>query len=216
MKLNEKQKLTVILLVLGLGFAGLGTLTFFKFSERMELDKEMERLVEQEKAASEKIKRIPQLREERGRLASTIDEYAKILPKETHVEHDAFVDTIDTYRQDTNIVIKRAEYVPAVGKATKHDKKKKSRVQPKKFIRHRYKFELVGTVQDFISFANKIENHTRFLKIDEFNIRPKGAPAQVASFDSMTAARELVNADDKEKEIDLTISTYTYNTREQS
>ena len=69
MKLNEKQKLTVILLVLGLGFAGLGTLTFFKFSERMELDKEMERLVEQEKAASEKIKRIPQLREERGRLA---------------------------------------------------------------------------------------------------------------------------------------------------
>ncbi len=207
MRLNDKQKMTVVLLVMGLALIGLGTLTFFKYRERSERLTEMDGYVKREKAANQKIQRIPELRKDRDRLASTIKEYADILPKEAHVEHDAFVDTIDNYRQDTNIVIKRAEYVkPTAARG----KKNAAPTSPTKFIRHKYKFELVGTIQDFISFINKIENHTRFLKVDAFNIRPLGAPATAPRFDGVSSDRELANADNPIKEIDLTISTYTY------
>ncbi len=198
MKLNEKQRLAVVMLVLGLAVIGLGTLIFFKFQERLRLNRKMEEYAKQERMASEKIKRIPKLREERNRLASRIDEYAAILPKDAHVEHDAFVDTIDSYRQDTNIVIKKAQYVQP--RSNKSKKKKK----PEKFIRHRYKFSLVGTVPHLIAFMNKIENHTRFLKVDAFNIHPVGGAS------SGTPELELDAADDPLKEIQLTITTYTY------
>ncbi len=202
MKLNEKQRMAVVMLVLGLAVIGLGTLIFFKFQERIRLNAKMEDYVKQERMAAEKIKRIPKLREERDMLASRIDEYAAILPKDAHVEHDAFVDTIDSYRQDTNIVIKKAEYVkPKTGKKGKKGEEEK----PEKFIRHRYKFELVGTVPHLISFMNKIENHTRFLKVDAFDIHPVGGGASGGA-----PELELDAADDPLKEIQLTITTYTY------
>jgi hypothetical protein len=90
----------------------------------------------------------------------------EILPKEEHVQHEAFMEIIDAYRKDTKIIIQKAEYV----------KKKDDEKSPKQenFIRHRYKFKLLGTVPDFIEFVNKIENHTRFLKVDTIKIRPLG------------------------------------------
>lgn len=198
MKLNEKQRMAVVMLVLGLAVIGLGTLIFFKLQERRVLNKKMDEAVKRERMASEKIKRIPKLREERDTLASRIDEYAAILPKDAHVEHDAFVDTIDGYRQDTNIVIRKAEYI-------KPRSRKKKGSKPEKFIRHRYKFALLGTVPHLISFINKIENHTRFLKVDAFDIRPVGGTSGGGA-----PELELDAADDPLKEIQLTITTYTY------
>lgn len=203
MKLNEKQRMAVVLMVLGLAVIGLGTLIFFKLQDRRSLNKKMEELVTKERDASEKIKRIPKLREERNTLASRIDEYAAILPKDAHVEHDAFVDTIDSYRRDTNIVISKAEYIKP--RTVKRGKKgKKGGKKTEKFIRHRYKFQLLGTVPDLIAFMNKIENHTRFLKVDAFDIRPVGGAGGGAP------ELELDAADDPLKEIQLTITTYTY------
>ena len=197
MKLNEKQRMAVVMMVLGLAVIGLGTLIFFKLQERRALNKKMEEYLSRERDAKEKIKRIPKLREERNTLASRIDEYAAILPKDAHVEHDAFVDTIDSFRQDTNIVISKAEYIKP--KAGKGDKKKRE-----KFIRHRYRFQLLGTVPHLIAFMNKIENHTRFLKVDAFDIRPSGGGGRGAP------ELELDAADDPLKEIQLTVTTYTY------
>ena len=205
MKLNEKQRMAAVMLVLGLAVIGLGTLIFFKFQERLSLNNKMEDYVKQERMAAEKIKRIPQLREDRDKLASRIDEYAAILPKDAHVEHDAFVDTIDSYRQDTNIVIRKAEYLkPRTGKKGKKGKKG-GEAKPEKFIRHRYRFELLGTVPHLIAFINKIENHTRFLKVDAFDIRPVGGASGGGA-----PELELDAADDPLKEIQLTITTYTY------
>ncbi len=202
MKLNEKQRMAVVLMVLGLAVIGLGTLIFFKLQERRSLNKKMEELVTKERDAAEKIKRIPKLREERDTLASRIDEYAAILPKDAHVEHDAFVDTIDGYRRDTNIVISKAEYIKP--RTVKRGKRGKGAPKTEKFIRHRYKFALLGTVPHLIAFMNKIENHTRFLKVDAFDIRPVGGGGGGAP------ELELDAADDPLKEIQLTITTYTY------
>ena len=198
MKLNDKQKCTVVIVILVLGILGVGTLTFLKFRERIDLDSKMQAYLQQEKEATAKIKRIPELREQRDKLAASVEDYADILPPEAHVQHDAFVNTIDSYRGA--VVIKSAEYVPQGERNARGDVP----VEEEKFIRHRYRFELLGTVPDFIAFVNKIENHTRFLKVDAFTIRPIGAPTNAGS---MSPERELANDDSPVKEIDVVVST---------
>lgn len=215
MKLNEKQKILLTIAVFGILVAGLVTLNIFKFQQRSELLAKLDGLRQEEEKANDKIKRIPELRDKRSNLANIIDEYTEILPKEEHTQHDAFVEIIDGYRRDTQIVIQKTEYLkpktetaPApAGQAGEGSKRQKEN-----FIRHRYKFKLVGTVPDFLRFINKIENHTRFLKIDAISIRPLGSAeeANESSGDDKADADEIGRARIPYKDIELTVSTYTY------
>ena len=207
--MNDKQKITAGFVVLVLGVFGLGVMHYLKFSERSDMQVEIDRLTRQSQEAQAKIRRIPTLTDEREKLISVIDEYSEILPREEHVQLDAFVDIIDGYRRDTDIIIQRAEYVPLVEKQSRRrtpDQETKRR----DFFRHRYKFELLGTVPDLIAFVNKIENHTRFLKVDALRIKPLGAGSETRSSSADQEEQELAQAAEKVKEIELTISTYTY------
>jgi len=204
MRLNEKQKILLTLIVFGLLVGGLVTVNVFKFRDRSELLAKIDALQEEENKANAKIKRIPELRDKRANLANTIDIYAEILPKEEHTQHDAFVEIIDSYRKDTQIVIQRTEYLKAKSET---DEKKKSK---ENFIRHRYRFKLVGTVPDFLRFINKIENHTRFLKIDAITIKPLGAADELNEFDEKADSDEIAKARIPFKDIEVTVSTYTY------
>ena len=204
MRLTDKQKFIVVAAVITVFLCGLGALNFLKFRERSDLITQIDRLSAEEAAATAKIKQIPELREKRAKLINIIDQYAEILPREEHVQHDAFVDIIDSYRKDTKIIIQKAEYVKI-----KEDEKAPKRDN---FIRHRYRFKLLGTIPDFIEFSNKIENHTRFLKIDAINIRPLGTAEESGGEDLGDKADdvELAAASESVKEIELTVSTYTY------
>src|SRR5262245_53799559 len=135
MKFNEKQKIVLVLLVFLAVIGGLVTLNVFKFRNRSELLAKIDGLVEEENKANNKIKRIPELREKRANLANIIDQYAEILPKEEHTQHDAFVEIIDSYRKDTQIVIQRTEYVKQ--KSEVEDAKKGKVAAKENFIRHR-------------------------------------------------------------------------------
>ncbi len=202
-RLNDKQKILAAAGVFVLVVGGLGALNYMKFSERRELEAQVAKYTAEEQAATAKIKQIPELREKRAKLIDNLEKYAEILPKEEHVQHEAFMEIIDGYRKDSKIVIQKAEYVKV-----KEDEK-----APKQenFIRHRYKFKLLGTVPDFIEFVNKIENHTRFLKVDTFNIRPLGTMDENgAELDDKADDTELSAASDPIKEIELSVSTYTY------
>jgi hypothetical protein len=193
MRFNEKQKIIITAGIFLILVGGLGALNYFKFKGRSELLAQLDKFSAEEQALTAKIKQIPDLREKRAKLINIIDQYVEILPKEEHVQHEAFM----------KIIIKKAENV----------KKKDDEKSPKQenFIRHRYKFKLLGTVPDFIEFVNKIENHTRFLKVDTIKIRPLGTLEESGEDlgekpddDELTAASEPV------KEIELTVSTYTY------
>jgi hypothetical protein len=204
MKLNEKQKVIVTAAVFLLVLAGVGALNYFKFQERGRLRADMQRYQREEQAAREKRKRIPELVEQRAKLIEQIDRYTEILPPEKHVQHEAFVRTMDEYRRDTKLLIKTAEYVPV-----KQDPNER---EQQNFVRHRYKFKLVGTVPDFLDFIAKVENHRRFLKIDAINISPFGVTGEFTEGDlGDRNDRELLEkAKGELKEIDLTVSTYTY------
>ena len=184
---------------------GLGALNYGKLRTRFDLLDQLDQYREEERLANDKMRRIPELREQRSKLINIIDQYAEILPREQHVQHDAFVEIIDGYRQDTKILIQKAEYI--------RPKKAKDKNPVKEnFVRHRYKFKLLGTVPDFIEFVNKIENHTRFLKVDALSIRPVGSTAE-DNYDDLgdkSDDEELARASEPVKEIELTVSTYTY------
>jgi Tfp pilus assembly protein PilO len=205
MRLNEKQKIVLVILVFGLLVSGLVALNVMKYRSRSELLAKIDVLKEEEDKANNKIKRIPELRDKRLNLANIIDQYAEILPREEHTQQDAFVEIVDSFRRDTQLVIQRTEYLRP--KQEGEEGKKKSK---ENFIRHRYRFKLVGTVPDFLRFMNKIENHTRFLKIDAISIKPLGAPDELNEFDDKADSDEIAKARIPFKDIELTVSTYTY------
>jgi hypothetical protein len=206
-KYSEKQKVIIALAVFGLVLGGLLVMNVLKFNHRSELLARIDALRGEEEKATAKIKRIPELREKRANLATIINQYAEILPKEEHTQHDAFVEIIDSYRKDTQIVIQRTEYLKP--KTEADDGKTK---RPKEnFMRHRYRFKLVGTVPDFLRFINKIENHIRFLKIDAISIKPLGASEESSSdIDERSDTEEIAKARIPFKDIEVTVSTYTY------
>ncbi|HLU46617.1 MAG TPA: hypothetical protein VK116_00990, partial [Planctomycetota bacterium] len=147
MRVNDKQKIGVVVGGCVLAVAGMVFLLYSSFSRRSELVEQMQSLQGRESAAQAKIKRIPSLLEEKASLASTVAEYAEILPADQHVQHEAFVDTIDGYRRDTKIIIQKADYV----KIREPSPKRGGKEAPKReesFVRHRYRFSLVGTVPD--------------------------------------------------------------------
>jgi len=206
--MNDKQKYIAGFVVLGLAIAGLAGLHYAKICDRGEMVEEIDRFSKQSKDLQEKIKRIPGLQAGREKLVSVINEYSQILPREEHVQHDAFVDIIDSYRRDTDIIIQKAEYVPIKEKKAGG---KNDPVEQKDFFRHRYRFRLLGTVPELISFMNKIENHTRFLKVDAVKVKPLGSSEDArSSMSEEEEEKELAQAEQDVKEIELTISTYTY------
>lgn len=205
MRLNDKQKIWVTAAAFATVALAIGGLSYYKTRERQDLQAKMRRCLEEEAAANAKLARIPGLREERVKLANIIDQYAEILPREGEVQHDTFVDTIDGYRRDTKVVIQKAEYI-------RPRSEKEGAGTKESFVRHRYRFKLLGTVQDFLNFVNKIENHTRFLKVDAISIRPVGSASEDVGdeLSDRVDEDELHRASEPIKEIELTVSTYTY------
>ena len=202
MKVKDKQRVIMTAVAFFVVSCGIGALNFFKFKERSKIRGEIARLDQEEQLAEEKIKKIPELLDKRSDLVATINRYVEILPPEEEVQHIKFVNIIDKYRQETAMIIQKAEYVPIkIDGATKASQR---------FIRHRYRFKLIGTFSDFLEFVNRIENHTRFLKVDSFTIKPFGSLGGFGGASARAGEAELMRAANSKKDIDLTVSTYTY------
>lgn len=201
MKLNEKQKIIVATLVFVVLVGSLIASNVMKFNERKELMARHDNLVAEEKKANDRIAQIPELRKKRANLANIIDQYASILPEEKHIEHDAFADIIDRFSQETQVVIQKVDYLQSNQEEENPDEN---------FIRHRYRLTLVGTFPNFLRFANRIENHERFLKLDDISIKPLGAGTRNVSNTSKNETELLDMASVPFKDIEVTLSTYTY------
>ncbi len=206
MRINEKQKIIAAVLVFTLFTAVMAALNYFRFEERGTLLAKIDSLQKEEKKANEMIRQIPELRQRRKDLAQIIDQYVSILPPEQHIEHEAFANIIDGYSQETLVVIQKVEYLNVdVAKG----KKKKKRTGTDNFVRHRYRLKLIGEYRNFLRFINKIENHQRFLKIDEILIQPLGSNKDISKV-SKDEASTLRMATVQYKNIELVLSTYTY------
>ncbi len=202
MKLNERQKIILTAFVVVVLVGALGALNYTKFKERSDLLAKLENLRKEEKKANDLIAQIPELRTKRANLANIIDQYASILPLEQHIQHEAFAEILDNYRRETMVVIQEVEYL--------HSSDGVEEEAEGNFLRHRYRIGLIGTFPDFLRFINRIENHTRFLKIDEIKIKPLGAAGASRSLSDKNEAELLELAKVPFKEIEVIVSTYTY------
>tara|TARA_B100000809_G_scaffold241739_2_gene265184 strand:- start:3697 stop:4359 length:663 start_codon:yes stop_codon:yes gene_type:complete len=205
--LNQKQK---VALLAGAGFlfcAGMSFLVYSKLGERAAVLVELDSCAAEENLLQGKIVTISNLLEQRSSLIESTDRYAEILPAEEHVQHDAFVRVMDEYRRNTELLIKSAEYL-SPGRPS--EDKEEGKV--KNFVRHRYRFRIVGSVVDLLQFMSRIENHKRFLKIDAVSLKPLGSRGDFPEGDlrEKEDVELLEMARNPVKEIDLTVSTYTY------
>ena len=207
MRIKDKQKIILAVGLSALIAGAVAVVAFSKFRARRDLLAKIDGLERREKQAKDKIKRIPQLRDRRKDLARLIEDYAKILPKEHHVQHDAFMEIIDGFRKDTNIFIRSAE--PVVKKKRRGKKKKAAKDN---FIQHKYKFELVAKFKEFLKFLNRIENHDRFLRIDEFVVEPLRLDSKSSPVgkDTKGILSEIIAAEQQLKQIKVVVSTFTY------
>ena len=205
--LNQKQKVALLAGVGLLFCVGMGFLVYSKLDERAGVQAELDSCAAEESLLQGKISTIPGLLQQRSSLIESTDRYAEILPAEEHVQHDAFVRVMDEYRRNTELLIKSAEYLSPARSSAEEDGAK-----VKNFVRHRYRFRIVGSVAELLQFMSRIENHKRFLKIDAVSLKPLGSRGDFPEGDlrEKEDAELLELARKPVKEIDLTVSTYTY------
>lgn len=199
MKLNEKQKLVALigafslLIVCECGFA------YYCFAERGKCNATLDKLEQEEQDAERKIQEIPKLAKKSSELAAIIEEYAQILPRDSEVRQEAFLEEIDEFARDSEIRIISTKNEKPVEQKGKQQKAKAA--EAKTFVRHTYRFELEGSFLGFLKFINRIENYPRFLRVDVINISGKAGKGKIS---------EAEQAENPIKTIELVISTYTY------
>ena len=206
MRFNDRQQLYVLIGVFAVLLLGEATFAYFTWGARAEALDKLQTLDRQERAALEKRRQIPTLRENTKELASIIEEYVQILPSDEEVTYDAFLEDVDGFTRNTDLKIKKA--IPVEIKQPKklrNSKNKKAAVAVEKnFVQHRYRFELSGTFLGLLKFLNTVENHSRFLQVDRIEIKPQG------SSNSDKIADTIALAENSVKDVVVEVSTYTY------
>jgi len=211
MKLTEKQQLIAILA--GAGVLILGELGFawMNVADRGEIRTELTALDGREQAAQSKLAQIPQLRRRARELSEIVDQYTEILPRDDEVSPDAFLDDITALCKEVGLEITAAQPMEVKQEAKSNTRnralpggQKAQTEPPKTFVRHKYRFEMVGEFSSLHRFVNGVENHTRFLQIDQLSLEPLAGEKGGKKDDELMLARN------PRKAFTVEISTYTY------
>ncbi|MGB1661566.1 MAG: hypothetical protein ACPHP7_07365 [Planctomycetota bacterium] len=200
MNMDEKKQLIVLAAICGVFFCIEMVVGWNLSSKNSETRSTLEQLEAREASALLKKDRIPDLVSELQELEGIVEEYTEILPREDEVLRDAFVDTITQLCKESGLVVIGAEPVAVEGVASPQ----RGRAVPasgnatRQFQRHKYRFEMLGEFSQFHRFVNLVENHTRFLRVDSFDLFP------IDRSDDLSAASH------PKKNFTIEISTYVY------
>lgn len=208
MSANDKRRTLIIALIFILTLGVMGTLTYLQYQDKLGMEERIALKRREAAEARSKIAQIPALRAQATVLSERVDEYARILPKEHEVGHDAFVERIAQFAADLEIDILRADPIVKGAAAAQGDAPARQA-----FNEHSYHFELVGDFKNFLRFVNKIENWDRFLAVEEIEIRPLAARA---ASPHLAGGKDLEAAKGSRKSIVLVVTTYTYTAKERA
>jgi len=211
MKFTEKQQLIGILVGAGLLIIGEVAFAWFSFSDRGAMAEELAALDARQVAAQAKIEQIPDLQKKARDLSEIVEQYTEILPREDEVSPDAFLDDISTLAREVGLEITSAQPIE-VKQQGKNKPRRRSipgkanapAEPPKSFVRHKYRFEMVGEVPSLRRFINGVENQKRFLQVDRLEIAPLAAGNRGSKKDELELAQVA------RKSVTVEVSTYTY------
>ena len=216
MKLTEKQQLIGILTVAGVLVIGEIAFAFMNYSDRDELNTELQALETRQTAAEAKLAQIPHLQRRARELSDIVDQYTEILPREDEVSPDAFLDDISGLCAEVGLEVASAQPIEVKVEQKSNKNRRRSpkgkaaeKKTPKSFLQHKYRFEMEGEFPALMRFVNGVENHTRFLQVDYLsieNIKGKGSGKMDDYQLSQNPRKALV----------VEVSTYTYSALPQS
>ncbi len=209
MGLSERQQLIALIAAFAVVLVAEGVYGYFSFNKHSELKGTLAKLNQEKAAAEQKLGQVESMRREAKELQTIIEEYVTILPSEEEARTDMFVVDIDNFarRAGLKVLEGRSENKKQKRQARRN---KKAVSQKKNFVQHRYRFRLEGSLLNFMKFTNMVENHSRFLRIDDFELRAMGADEQERGVE------ELAMSENPVKEVEILISTYTYSEGEEA
>lgn len=211
MKLTEKQQLIAILAGAGVLILGEIAFAWVNVAERGDIRTELAALESRQATADSKLAQIPQLRRRARELSEIVDQYTEILPRDDEVSPDAFLDDITSFCKEVGLEITAAQPMEVKQEVKSNARnrqlpggQKAQAEPPKTFVRHKYRFEMIGEFSALHRFVNGVENHTRFLQIDQLSLEPLGGDKGAKKEDELARARS------PRKAFTVEISTYTY------
>ena len=185
-KAGDKKLIVMLIILFVVALGVLIALCYYKWIDNKATEDKIAE-VDVQIAKQEAIKAtIPELRQQRIQRVEAINQLTKILPTETETSHQEFLRLLRGFAEKSGVSVKTLEPPTELNDVELRIK------------RYRYVILLEGSFPDFVQFLNQIETHTRFLKVDMF---------EVANRD----IRVDYWPDEPEKTIRLQITTYTYN-----
>ena len=159
--MTEARKLVISVIVMLVALAGVGTWLTLGWRQSGALQKSIADKGRELATLREKMAAVPELRQERQRLAGELDEYETILPNDR--EFAKILDTLSEYLKKAGVEMR--QFTPV---REKDDKKSTA-----SYKRVSYELDVTGDYFSFIRFLNLLENHNRFIQVDAFTVKQK-------------------------------------------
>ena len=159
--MTEARKLAISLIIVVVALAGVGTWLVLGMRQAGGLETAIEQKGRDLIGLREKVASVPELRQERLKLGSEVEEYETILPSERQLNE--LIDSLSIFREKAGLEIR--QFTPVREKADAKDVSTYKRVS--------YELDLTGEYFNFVRFLNLLETDKRFLQVDAFSVKQK-------------------------------------------
>jgi len=189
MKLTEKQLLILTIVIPAIIAVVLACVGFFKFNKNIAtLSKEIVEVSKKINEEKDRLNKMVELGERLKKLESERDALQAILPTKEEVSYENFIDTLTRFSREAGVKLTSA--ISDEGKGGPPSSGGKVF-----FDRISYALKIQGDFFQVVNYIYLLETYQRFIKVDNFSIRPVG----------MIAADKPI-----EYGIDLKITSYVY------
>lgn len=185
-KAGDKKLIVILLVVFIVAFGVIAALCYYRWNDNKRLRQDIDGVENRIKIEEGRVALIQGLRQARSQRIEAVNELTKILPTEMETSHQEFLRLLRNFAAESGVVVK--SLLPPSEIIDK----------PMRIKRYKYNILVDGTFPQFVRFLNQIERHTRFLKVDSFDVA--NANTGVGYW-----------PETPEKRIKLQITTYTYN-----
>ena len=184
-KAADKKLIIILIILFVVAFGVIAALCYYKWIDNKKVKDNITQVQADIKVQEEKKKRIRGLERQRKERVEAINQLTRILPTEAETSHSRFLELLSGFAANSGvevIMLHQPSELP----------------QPAlRIVRYQYKLVVDGTYPQFVRFLNQIETHTRFLKVDMFDVA------------NLRTDPDFWPEDPKKK-ITVEITTYTY------
>ena len=186
--MNEKQftVIWVVALVIIL-LAGGGAIWWLQFDILVEKKAELEAVRAQVQIATNKKNKIKELNESIKKLEEKEAELIQHIPNLDRAEYDVFAELLDEFRRKAGVTVPRVNWSTAARTPPSPGRPG----QPASIHKVQYDVAVTGSFYQLLRYINILEQHKRFIGIENFTIAKAGADPAPGSKGASAPKRDL-------------------------